>query len=87
LIVGHHDAAPWNALWRNGRLAGFVDWDTAGRHHGSSCWPTWRERSSAETLRDALTLTERRWGSRFDWYDGIFFLQIDEDPQAIAFAA
>ncbi len=30
LIVGHHDAAPWNAVWRDGRLVGFVDWDTAG---------------------------------------------------------
>lgn len=30
LIVGHHDAAPWNAVWRDGHLAGFVDWDTAG---------------------------------------------------------
>jgi Phosphotransferase enzyme family len=29
LIVGHHDAAPWNAVWRDGRLAAFVDWDTA----------------------------------------------------------
>lgn len=30
LIIGHHDAAPWNAVWHEGRLAGFVDWDTAG---------------------------------------------------------
>jgi hypothetical protein len=30
LIVGHHDAGPWNAVWNDGRLAGFVDWDTAG---------------------------------------------------------
>lgn len=30
LIIGHHDAAPWNAVWCDGRLAGFVDWDTAG---------------------------------------------------------
>ncbi|MFW3173085.1 phosphotransferase [Geodermatophilus sp. CPCC 206100] len=30
LVVGHHDAAPYNAVWRDGRLAGFVDWDTAG---------------------------------------------------------
>jgi hypothetical protein len=31
LIIGHHDAAPYNAVWRGGgRLAGFVDWDTAG---------------------------------------------------------
>ncbi|MEU8241291.1 aminoglycoside phosphotransferase family protein [Actinoplanes missouriensis] len=30
LVVGHHDAAPFNALWDGERLAGFVDWDTAG---------------------------------------------------------
>ncbi|ATL26000.1 phosphotransferase [Streptomyces formicae] len=30
LVIGHHDAAPWNAVWRDGHLAGFFDWDTAG---------------------------------------------------------
>jgi hypothetical protein len=30
LIVGHNDAAPYNAVWRDGRLAGFFDWDMAG---------------------------------------------------------
>jgi hypothetical protein len=30
LVIGHQDAAPYNAVWRHGRLAGFVDWDTAG---------------------------------------------------------
>ena len=30
LIIGHHDAAPYNAVWRDGELVGFVDWDTAG---------------------------------------------------------
>src|SRR4051812_25885378 len=30
LVIGHHDAAPYNAVWRRGQLAGFVDWDTAG---------------------------------------------------------
>jgi hypothetical protein len=30
LVVGHHDAAPYNAVWRDGRLVGFIDWDTAG---------------------------------------------------------
>jgi Ser/Thr protein kinase RdoA (MazF antagonist) len=29
LVVGHNDAAPYNAVWR-GRLVGFVDWDIAG---------------------------------------------------------
>jgi hypothetical protein len=30
LIIGHNDAAPYNAVWRAGRLAGFIDWDMAG---------------------------------------------------------
>src|SRR6266851_1918404 len=30
LIVGHNDAAPYNAVWRDGGLAGFIDWDMAG---------------------------------------------------------
>jgi len=29
LIVGHNDAAPYNAAWSGGRLAGFFDWDFA----------------------------------------------------------
>lgn len=29
LVVGHNDAAPYNAAWRNGRLIGFFDWDFA----------------------------------------------------------
>ncbi|MEU8662504.1 phosphotransferase [Actinoplanes philippinensis] len=30
MVVGHQDAAPYNAVVRDGRLAGFFDWDTAG---------------------------------------------------------
>jgi hypothetical protein len=30
LIIGHNDAAPYNAAWRDGKLAGFFDWDMAG---------------------------------------------------------
>ncbi|MHB8449121.1 MAG: phosphotransferase [Mycobacteriales bacterium] len=30
LIIGHNDAAPYNAVWRDGRVAGFFDWDFAG---------------------------------------------------------
>jgi hypothetical protein len=30
LVIGHHDAAPFNAVWRDRTLIGFVDWDTAG---------------------------------------------------------
>jgi hypothetical protein len=29
LIVGHNDAAPYNAVWRADRLVGFIDWDFA----------------------------------------------------------
>ncbi len=29
LIIGHNDAAPYNAAWRHGALAGFFDWDFA----------------------------------------------------------
>jgi len=30
LVIGHNDAAPYNAAWQNGRLQGFFDWDFAG---------------------------------------------------------
>ena len=30
VVIGHHDAAPYNAVWRRGELVGFVDWDIAG---------------------------------------------------------
>jgi hypothetical protein len=31
LIIGHHDVAPYNAVWTDtDGLVGFVDWDTAG---------------------------------------------------------
>jgi aminoglycoside phosphotransferase (APT) family kinase protein len=30
LIIGHNDAAPYNAVRHDGRLAGFIDWDMAG---------------------------------------------------------
>ncbi|WP_035767855.1 phosphotransferase [Arthrobacter castelli] len=30
LIIGHNDAAPYNAAWHDGRLTGFFDWDLAG---------------------------------------------------------
>lgn len=29
LIMGHNDAAPYNAAWANGHLVGFFDWDFA----------------------------------------------------------
>ena len=29
-MIGHHDVAPWNAVWRDGALVGFIDWDPAG---------------------------------------------------------
>lgn len=30
LIIGHNDAAPYNATWQDGQLSGFFDWDLAG---------------------------------------------------------
>jgi hypothetical protein len=30
MIIGHNDAAPYNAAWHEGRLTGFFDWDFAG---------------------------------------------------------
>lgn len=30
LLIAHLDASPWNAVWADGTLVGFVDWDTAG---------------------------------------------------------
>jgi aminoglycoside phosphotransferase (APT) family kinase protein len=29
-VVAHNDAAPYNAVWRDGELIGFIDWDMAG---------------------------------------------------------
>jgi hypothetical protein len=29
LVIAHLDASPWNAVWRDGALVGFVDWETA----------------------------------------------------------
>lgn len=29
LIIGHNDAAPYNAAWSDGQLVGFFDWDFA----------------------------------------------------------
>ena len=29
-VIGHNDAAPYNAVWSHGRLVGFVDWDMSG---------------------------------------------------------
>jgi hypothetical protein len=30
VVITHNDAGPWNVVWREGAVAGFVDWDTAG---------------------------------------------------------
>ncbi|WP_104165931.1 phosphotransferase [Cryobacterium sp. N22] len=30
LVIGHNDAAPYNAVWNDVGLVGFVDWDMAG---------------------------------------------------------
>jgi hypothetical protein len=38
-------------------------------------------------IREALPRTVRRWGRRFDWYDGLFFLHINEADGAISYTA
>jgi len=30
MVIGHNDAAPYNAVWNDDRLVGFVDWDMSG---------------------------------------------------------
>jgi Phosphotransferase enzyme family len=30
VVVAHNDAAPYNAVWKDGKLVGFIDWDMAG---------------------------------------------------------
>jgi hypothetical protein len=42
---------------------------------------------SLDSVREALPHTVRRWGRRFDWYDGLFFLHIDDAPDAVAYTA
>jgi hypothetical protein len=44
-------------------------------------------RPSREAVLDALPDTTRRWGRRFDWYDGLFFLHINEAHGAISYTA
>lgn len=51
LVIGHHDASPYNAVWDDG-LVGFVDWDTAG--------PSSRELDLAFTALTWVPLLSRR---------------------------
>jgi aminoglycoside phosphotransferase (APT) family kinase protein len=30
VVIAHNDAAPYNAVWKDGKLVGFIDWDMAG---------------------------------------------------------
>ncbi len=52
LVVGHHDASPYNAVWSDDGLVGFVDWDTAG--------PSSRELDLAYTALTWVPLHARR---------------------------
>ena len=53
LIVGHQDSSPYNAAVLDGdRLAGFFDWDTAVRRHGSTTWRSPRSVGAACSPRD-----------------------------------
>ncbi|MDX3568734.1 hypothetical protein [Streptomyces sp. ID05-47C] len=43
LIIGHHDAAPWDAVWRDGGPRGFLrPGHRRAPQRGSSTWPSWR---------------------------------------------
>ena len=41
---------------------------------------------SPEDVEEALPRTVRRWGRRFDWYDGLFFLHVDEAEGEVAYS-
>jgi aminoglycoside phosphotransferase (APT) family kinase protein len=51
VVVVHNDAAPYNAVWRDGELVGFIDWDMAG--------PRWREDDLAWTAFSWVPLHAR----------------------------
>jgi aminoglycoside phosphotransferase (APT) family kinase protein len=51
VVVAHNDAAPYNAVWRDGKLVGFIDWDMAG--------PRWREDDLAWTAFSWVLLHAR----------------------------
>ena len=40
LVIAHLDASPWNVVWQDGTLVGFVDWDTAARPAPKTIWPS-----------------------------------------------
>jgi hypothetical protein len=52
MVIGHHDAAPYNAVWRDDTLVGFIDWDTAG--------PSTPDRDLAFTALTWIPLITRR---------------------------
>jgi aminoglycoside phosphotransferase (APT) family kinase protein len=68
LVIGHNDAAPYNAAWRDGRLQGFFDWDFAGpvtaEFDLAFCCMAWvplhaRRVAEAEGFRDFARRPER----------------------------
>ncbi|MFD0525302.1 aminoglycoside phosphotransferase/kinase family protein [Paractinoplanes durhamensis] len=42
MVIGHQDAAPYNAVMDGDRLAGFFDWDTASPSPARSIWASRR---------------------------------------------
>jgi phosphotransferase family enzyme len=56
LVIGHQDAAPWNAVAAQGRLVGFVDWDAAA--------PSSRERDLAFTALTWVPLLTPAFAAR-----------------------
>lgn len=68
LIIGHNDAAPYNAAWQDGRLQGFFDWDFAGPvtpgFDLAFCCMSWvplhaRQVAEAEGFRDFASRPQR----------------------------
>jgi hypothetical protein len=39
VVIAHNDAAPYNAVWKDGKLVGFIDWDMAGLGGERMTWP------------------------------------------------
>ena len=78
LIVGHNDAAPYNAVWRNGSLAGFIDWEMSAPvtrdwdlAHVAFSWVPLHARSVVEpegfTDFDRRSARLRRLLARYRW--------------------
>jgi len=68
LVIGHNDAAPYNAAWQGGQLQGFFDWDFVGsvtpEYDLAFCCMSWvplhaRQVAEAEGFRDFARRPQR----------------------------